>query len=120
MTNSWRPIPGFEGYLVSDRGEVKKARGDGLLYVSWGGRERLRYRFVRLYNGGKRRHVALHRVVYLAFVGPIPEGAHIDHVDGDPLNNELANLRAVTPSENQSRRGFRLGEYAEEQDDCPF
>jgi hypothetical protein len=29
---------------------------------------------------------------------------HIDHIDGDPSNNKLANLRDVTPSENHRNR----------------
>jgi hypothetical protein len=33
----------------------------------------------------------------------IPPGVYVDHIDGDPLNNDPANLRLVNPREN--RRG---------------
>lgn len=34
-----------------------------------------------------------HRVIWEMFRGPIPVGALIDHIDGNPRNNALANLR---------------------------
>jgi hypothetical protein len=42
----------------------------------------------------------LHREVWKAAYGQIPQGAHIHHVDGDPLNNKLENLRCVTPKQH--------------------
>lgn len=35
-----------------------------------------------------------------AFVGPCPEGLEVCHLDGDPLNNRLSNLRYDTRSAN--------------------
>lgn len=42
----------------------------------------------------------LHRAVYRHHHGAIPDGFHVHHVDGDPLNNDLANLRAVDAREH--------------------
>lgn len=42
---------------------------------------------------------AMHR-----FLMKDPVGLHVDHIDGDRLNNRRANLRAVTPQQNQSNR----------------
>jgi hypothetical protein len=42
----------------------------------------------------------LHRLVYSAFNGPIPEDKVVDHIDGDKFNNKLSNLRLLTPREN--------------------
>jgi len=44
----------------------------------------------------------LHRVVYLMFYGQRPEN-QIDHVDGDPGNNDPINLEDVSASENMRR-----------------
>jgi hypothetical protein len=41
-----------------------------------------------------------HRIVWTLVNGPIPEGHVIDHIDGNPSNNKLENLRCVTPSIN--------------------
>lgn len=46
-----------------------------------------------------------HRVVYALALGVDPGTLHIDHIDGDGLNNAPDNLRLATPSENQRNRG---------------
>lgn len=46
-----------------------------------------------------------HRVAWLLAYGVWPEGG-IDHVDGNPLNNALANLRLATNQQNQFNRGL--------------
>ena len=42
------------------------------------------------------------RTIYEAFNGIIPEGFEIDHIDGDPRNNQLSNLRCVSHKQNMS------------------
>lgn len=56
-----------------------------------------------LYNGRLER---VHRVVYIEHHGPIPEGHHVHHIDGDIHNNDPGNLVAVTPREH---RGIHMG-----------
>ena len=48
----------------------------------------------------------LARLKYLTFKGDIPKGYTIDHIDGNPLNNDIRNLRAVTPAINFRDGGF--------------
>lgn len=40
---------------------------------------------------------ALHREVWKSANGPIPDGWHIHHIDEDTLNNDPANLEALSP-----------------------
>lgn len=61
------------------------------------------YRFVGHYNLGKK-HFLVHRVIWEAFNGPIPEGYDIDHIDGNPHNNAISNLQAITHKENIQKR----------------
>ena len=42
----------------------------------------------------------VHRLVYEAWVGEIPEGMTVDHIDGDKSNNHYTNLRLLTPEDN--------------------
>lgn len=44
----------------------------------------------------------VHVVVWEEAYGPVPEGMHVDHKDGDIHNNELSNLRLATVSQNIS------------------
>ena len=42
----------------------------------------------------------VHRIIWELHNDPIPHGMFIDHIDGDKLNNKLANLRMVSRSGN--------------------
>lgn len=42
----------------------------------------------------------VHRIIYELFHGKIDSGLVIDHVDGNPLNNTITNLREVTSKVN--------------------
>lgn len=52
--------------------------------------------------GYKRYYI--HRLVLLAFVGPCPPGMECCHIDGNPINNRLSNLRWGTRRENMEDR----------------
>ena len=48
----------------------------------------------------------LARLKYLTFIGPIPEGYTIDHIDGNTFNNDIRNLRAIPDAINRRDGGF--------------
>ncbi len=48
----------------------------------------------------------LARLKYLTFKGEIEPGDEIDHIDGNPLNNDIRNLRAVPHAINARDGGF--------------
>jgi len=54
---------------------------------------------------GERWSVLVHRIVYLAKYGGIPEGYEVDHIDRNTHNNIISNLRAVTIKENMKNTG---------------
>lgn len=100
----WRDIEGYEGYQVSDDGQVRGVRSEHLsqecLHTG--------YRRVGLYIAGVRRKVLVHVLVTAAFLGRKPSGVCINHRDGDKSNNALSNLEYVTPSQNQ-RHAYATG-----------
>jgi len=61
-----------------------------------------------------RRHL-VHRIIYFMLTGEEPEC--VDHIDGNPGNNEINNLRAATKSENcfnkQNHRGIGVRLHAQ-------
>lgn len=60
-------------------------------------------------NIGKGKWVYLHRLRYEQAFGPIPEGYHIHHMDGDKLNNHPMNLMMMSESEHHK---FHHGAWA--------
>jgi hypothetical protein len=101
----WKTIPTYPNYEVSDLGEVRRVGSAKLLRpstlqgTSVKG-NRLPYQRVNFKNKGKLKHVLVHRLVLEAFVGPCPEGFQCLHLDNNPKNNHLNNLRWGTPKEN--------------------
>lgn len=98
----WKAVMGFEGvYEVSDTGRVKRVAPGPGTYV---GRilspmtDRKGYLYVRL-DGRIQR---IHRLVLAAFVGP--SELLVRHLDGNPQNNALENIRYGTPIENSADR----------------
>lgn len=57
-------------------------------------------RYIQIRFFGKKYRV--HRLIFLYHNGYLPE--NIDHIDGNPLNNKIENLRAATKSQNNCNR----------------
>lgn len=90
MTEQWRRVPGYEKYQVSDQGRVLGPRRHVL-------RPRpLKTGHLVVYLSGGRAHVghtySIRRLMYTAFIGPIPEGMIIllkDKAQPETLDNLL-------------------------------
>lgn len=88
-----RPLQHFSSVLVGRRWNTKWA-GKNAGNIS---------RFGYLSIGVGYRLFKAHRLAWLLVYGaPVPPV--IDHVDGDPTNNRIMNLRAATPSDNMANR----------------
>jgi len=106
----WKPIVGYEGfYEVSNLGRVKAVER---IVENNGGQQRRKERIMRLRIGrlgylnvtlcreSITRVFSVHRLVAQAFI-PNPENKpYVDHIDTDPSNNNVDNLRWVTQHEN--------------------
>ncbi len=107
----WLPIPGWEDeYEVSDLGRVRSLErlvetSDGRLHPVRGrvlnpSRRAGGYRYVNLKRPGVCEKRSVHLLVLLAHVGPRPDGQETRHLDGNPENNRLDNLKYGTRVEN--------------------
>lgn len=107
------------GYWVSNLGRVfttktKKGKGHGRDGINPYGTELRvmvtmvnRHERVKLTYKGSHRVYSVHRLVWEAFKGPIPEGMIIDHINGNGCCNWITNLQVITYSEN-TRRAFTM------------
>ena len=99
--------------------------GGKALYVSADGRcfsfyrERLRLTkpyptnsAINRHNGRRKQkylrmtyygNILVHHAVHLAWIGPIPDGFVVDHLNGITTDNRAENLEAITPAENIKR-----------------
>jgi hypothetical protein len=66
---------------------------------------------------GRKNSLCVHALVLLAFVGPPPEKHECRHLNGNPSDNRLENLRWGTRSENIGRNTLELGQPPNEQQD---
>lgn len=89
-------ILGFDAYAVNENGEVFSQRGKTL--CQW--KDNMGYMQVVLYKNNKRHYKRVHRLVYEAFYGKIPDNLYINHIDSKKDNNKLSNLELMTNSEN--------------------
>ena len=86
---SWKSLEDFPKYLISNKGNIKSLHRNIILK-----QECMKdgYRRVVLMKNGERNRKMVHRVVWEAFKGSIPEGRVINHKDEDKSNNSLHNL----------------------------
>lgn len=134
MEEEWRPVVRYEGwYEVSDQGNVRSI--PRIVTNSLGrrrpypGKSRKKrpdkdgYLKVMLYRNGECKFPFVHRMVAEAFIGAIPDGHVVMHLDDNPQNNCVSNLRIATQEENfadmfSKGRGKR-GDYQKEKTHCP-
>lgn len=110
----WKPTHVCDDYFISTEGRcysekvkaLKDCKPESTGYISYG-----------LMIKCKKKDFSAHELVMSAFVGPRPAGMQIDHIDRQPINNKLTNLRYVTPSINNfnrtkvTKRGKPTGQY---------
>jgi conserved domain protein len=61
------------------------------------------YLFVKLSNDKGSKNLYIHRLVYRTFVGAIPKGMQINHINHNKHDNRIENLEVLSASENQKK-----------------
>jgi hypothetical protein len=98
MREEWRPVPGLP-YEASNMGRVRSLRRMKPLKPKINTQG---YESVGLFDAeaGKIRHRRVNRVVAAAWLGDLPAGMLVNHINGIKNDNRLENLEIITPSEN--------------------
>jgi hypothetical protein len=94
----------FKGYWVYENGTIEGKKGIRKLSLNRNGY--LQLTMMDPVDYTKRKNYSHHRFIWEAFNTSIKEGLHVDHIDGDRLNNHISNLRLLTPAENMKNRKF--------------
>lgn len=97
---NWKPIKGYEGiYEIGDNGLFHNLRKD-------------KYTFGSIKNNKHRPQITLsknkeqtvkcvHILIWETFVGSIPKGYEIHHINGNRQDNRLENLQCLTKEEHK-------------------
>lgn len=99
-SNRLREVSGFPGYWVHPSGGVYSTRrySEPVLLKSYVDRDG--YPIIVLYADRKPKHISVHRLVLLTFVGPCPEGMECCYRDGCRQNSKRSNLYWGTKKQN--------------------
>lgn len=98
-----------EGNIVADTksGRVFGTRGPGgCPYKSpkeLKGTELSGYKVVSIRNGATKLQCRVHRIIWIAEYGVIPDGYVVDHINNDKQDNRIENLQLLTPEENSHK-----------------
>lgn len=88
---TWNPIPGWSGYYVTADGRIGSQAQELKPQTTTSG---------HLYVMIRRRKLYVHHAVLFGFVGYGEPGQECRHLDGDPTNNRVGNLKWGTRVEN--------------------
>ena len=93
----WRSVDGWP-YEVSDNGRVRSVRSGRLVRptLNHNGYEKVMFSVAKA-----RKTFRIHRLLAAAWLGPIPDGMHVNHKDGNKRNNVLDNLEIVSSADNE-------------------
>ena len=105
MLENWKIINGYDNYEISSHGRCRNNKTNRILKLSANKETWCKgYQYVILRKDNIRKNCKIHRLVADAFLENPLNKKYVDHIDNDPKNNKLSNLRWATSKENQGNR----------------
>lgn len=97
---NWKDIKDYKGiYQISNLGNVKNIQTNKYLSVETTIKKYCR---VQLWKNGEGKHYRVHRLVWEAFNGEIPEGMQVNHINERKNDNRLENLNLMDCKSNNN------------------
>lgn len=108
----WEQVKGYENYFVNRQGQVKRiysnrdgnCRDERILKLSY----TRGYAHVSLSKDDKKKNYRIARLVAETFIPNPDNKPEVNHIDGDPSNDDVCNLEWCTSKEN-TQHAIRLG-----------
>ena len=101
LAETWKKIPNYDIYFVSNKGRVKSVRNGKETYIFQSKNDR-GYLYVSLYKNNIRKNYRVHRLVAEAFLPNQNHFLEVNHIDENKANNNVENLEWCTHKYNSS------------------
>lgn len=126
----WKDIPGYEGiYQASRSGKIRTKPGkvtsnkryDNRVWKTRILKQKIQQNRkrkdprVNLWKDGTCKTFLVSRLVAMTWVCGYEHGLTVNHIDGNPMNNDCSNLEWITLSDN-IRKGYDTGLFASTMD----
>ena len=94
----WKVIPGFEGYEVSNEGDVRNIKTKRIMKINYSANGKPSIVLKCINKDGEPAYStkAVHRLMWIAFKGEIDRHSDVIFKDGNPYNCALDNLELMT------------------------